>query len=143
MLIYVSDVGLDTQAFDPIIAENAWWARFCGLTPTISFMLRERRGPRFLTAGGDLTGVHFLRGQPRPRRGSYHIGGSGIFPDEALIRTLGESCERYAQLVAAVYLRDSIKMASYDELVAAERPSCHPTSWAYFGGATGSPGLPL
>jgi hypothetical protein len=70
----------------------------CGLDRRVGYVLRGRHGPRFLVAGGELTGVHVLLGEPEP--GSYHIGGTGVFPREALVRTLGETVERYAQFVA-------------------------------------------
>lgn len=70
-----------------------------GLDRLIGVIVRGRLEPRFMVAGGELTGVHLLAGQEQP--GSYHIGGTGIFAREALIRTLGESVERYAQMVSA------------------------------------------
>jgi len=69
-----------------------------------------------VTAGAEMTGVHVLRGQPRPKIGSYHIGGSGIFLEEALIRTLGETVERYSQMVSEVGLKDKIILAPFDDL---------------------------
>ena len=71
-----------------------------GLDARVGFVLRGRGEPRFAVAGGQLCGVHHLIGEPEP--GSYHIGGIGTSRDEALVRALGESVERYCQLVAAV-----------------------------------------
>ena len=72
----------------------------CGLDESVSFSLRGRHDPRFVVAGAQLTGVHRLLGLDQA--GSYHIGGTGTLRDEALIRTLGETVERYSQLVAPV-----------------------------------------
>jgi thiazole/oxazole-forming peptide maturase SagD family component len=94
----------------------------CGLVQGVSFMARHRGGPRLVVAGGDLTGVHVLRGHPEPKRGSYHIGGCGVVLDEALIRTLGESCERYAQVASATQLAAHIRTATHAELAAAGEP---------------------
>lgn len=77
-------------------------APLCGLMPQLGFLTRPRYAPRLMVSGGDLTGVHVLRDQPRPKLGSYHIGGYGIRPHESHIRTLGEVVERYAGYVAAV-----------------------------------------
>ncbi|MGH4031852.1 YcaO-like family protein [Actinomycetota bacterium Odt1-20B] len=77
-------------------------APLCGLMPQLGFLTRPRYAPRLMVSGGDLTGVHVLRDQPRPKLGSYHIGGYGVRPYESHIRTLGEVVERYAGYVAAV-----------------------------------------
>jgi thiazole/oxazole-forming peptide maturase SagD family component len=88
----------------------------CGLTTTMGFLLGPRRGPGFFCVGGDMTGVHVLQGQEPPRMGSYHIGGSGIRPYEALIRTLGETAERYSGYAAAVGGKFAVEWASQNEL---------------------------
>lgn len=89
----------------------------CGLDQAISFLLPSRHGPRFVIAGAELTGVHVLRGQPRPTGvAPYHIGGGGIVPDEALIRSLGESVERYSQFVSGVSRFRDIVIATYPEV---------------------------
>jgi ribosomal protein S12 methylthiotransferase accessory factor YcaO-like protein len=68
-----------------------------GLSQEIGFVMRSCSEPRVAVAGGEMTGVHVLRGTPPPKRGAYHIGGAGTSFDEAMIRTLGETVERYAQ----------------------------------------------
>lgn len=88
----------------------------CGLMPQVGYLSRPRYGPRIITAGGDLTGVHVLRDQPRPKLGSYHIGGYGVRPFEAQIRTLGEVVERYAGFVAAVSGAFPVRFATEAEL---------------------------
>lgn len=89
----------------------------CGLTQRISFMMRGSSDPHFAVAGGELTGVHLLRGQPKPGVNAYHIGGAGGFMDEPIIRTLGESIERYSQLVSEAKFRTQFKMCSYNEIL--------------------------
>jgi thiazole/oxazole-forming peptide maturase SagD family component len=70
----------------------------CGLDSRVGFVLRGRAEPRFAVAGGELSGVHRLLGKAEP--GAYHIGGVGLSRAEALIRALGESVERYCQLLS-------------------------------------------
>jgi ribosomal protein S12 methylthiotransferase accessory factor len=89
----------------------------CGFDQRISFMLRSRLEPSFFTVGAELAGVHVLREQPKPKAGAYHIGGSGVVLEEAVIRALGETVERYAQLVSEVGNRHTIIWASYDQIV--------------------------
>lgn len=89
----------------------------CGLSQAVGFATRGRGEPRFVVAGGELTGVHVLAGHPQPKAGFYHIGGGGIFVDEALIRTLGESLERYAQFVSMVSGQHPIQVETYQSLI--------------------------
>jgi thiazole/oxazole-forming peptide maturase SagD family component len=86
----------------------------CGLDRRIGFIMRGRHGPRFVVAGAELTGVHVLLGQPEP--GSYHIGGTGVFLREALVRSLGESVERYSQFVAPLTRHAHVRFATRGEL---------------------------
>jgi thiazole/oxazole-forming peptide maturase SagD family component len=88
----------------------------CGLMPQLGFLTRPRYAPRLLVSGGDLTGVHVLRDQTKPKLGSYHIGGYGIRPFESHIRTLGEVVERYAAYVAAVSGSFPVRYATEAEL---------------------------
>src|SRR5437762_1290541 len=94
----------------------------CGFDQHISFMMRNRCDPRFLTSGAELCGVHVLRNQRPPGIGAYHIGGSGIYLEEALIRTLAETVERYAQMVSEVSRCHPSVFATYDEMVARGEP---------------------
>ncbi len=86
----------------------------CGLDSRVGFLLRGRPEPRFAVAGGQLSGVHRLLGHERP--GSYHIGGVGLSRHEALVRTLGESAERYCQLVGVACGTVAVRVAAVDEL---------------------------
>jgi thiazole/oxazole-forming peptide maturase SagD family component len=76
-------------------------SQICGLQQQVSFPLHGRHKPRVIVCGVELTGVHVLQGRPKPPGVSpYHIGGSGFFSNEALIRAVGETVERYSQLIA-------------------------------------------
>lgn len=68
-----------------------------GLSRTLGFMMRGRDEPRIIVSGAQLTGVEHLLG--RKSGLTYHIGGCGIYTEEALIRSVGETLERYAQVV--------------------------------------------
>src|SRR5579871_2404261 len=72
----------------------------CGVVQEMGFIRRASRESRVIISGADLTGVHILLNQPHPGRGAYHIGGAGLHLNEAIIKTLAESLERYSQLVA-------------------------------------------
>lgn len=96
---------------------KAMLSPLCGLNPALGFMLRGRRDPRFFIAGAQLTGVHWITGQPPPPKpSSYHIGGAGVFPDEAIIRSLAETAERYSQLVAEISCHHTVLLTSHEEL---------------------------
>lgn len=88
----------------------------CGLDQLIGFMYRAADEPRFAVAGAELTGVHLLRNQPKPRPGFYHIGGTGVVLDEAWIRTLGETVERYTQVISEITLAKEIVFTTHAEL---------------------------
>lgn len=89
----------------------------CGLQQHASFLLRGRYNPRVAVCGVELTGVHVLQGRPKPPGVSpYHIGGAGITSHEALIRAIGETLERYSQLVFERSGRHEITFATYDEM---------------------------
>jgi thiazole/oxazole-forming peptide maturase SagD family component len=87
----------------------------CGIDQMVVTFLRGRYEPRFIVAAGQLSGVHVLLGQGHP--GSYHIGGYGITPHEALIRALAESVERYAQFIADATNRHERRFATYAEMI--------------------------
>lgn len=91
-----------------------------GLCQQIGFLMRSPLEARLAVAGGDMTGVHVLRGLGEPRSGSHHIGGCAPTYDEAIIKTLGETVERYAQQSVIVDGRVRIQRASYQQMVAAE-----------------------
>ena len=103
-----------------------------GINKSIGFMNRSRFEPRIMTAGGELTGVHFLRDRPDPGPGFYHIGGSGIFLNEPLIRCLGESLERYSQFISDVLGPYSVEVRSHDEMESMGRTIIHPNKLVFF-----------
>lgn len=108
------------------------YSPLCGLSTTIGFTLRSSGGPRLMTAGGEMTGVHVLNGTARPRRGYYHIGGSGVHLEEAVIRTLGETAERYSQFVSAHKFRDRLRWASWEELSATDEKVLSPEYYRFY-----------
>ncbi len=89
----------------------------CGLTTQVAYASKTSMDPALFTVGVSLTGVHLLLGRPDPGKGGYHIGGMGIYKDEALIKGLAESAERYSQLMADFLIRDRL-FCSYSELIA-------------------------
>lgn len=98
-----------------------------GLSQEIGFVMRSSLEPRLAVAGGEMTGVHVLRGASAPRRGAHHIGGTGTSYNEAMIRTLGETIERYAHFSRFGDGSIVIREASAAQLRAAGEPAvaCH------------------
>jgi thiazole/oxazole-forming peptide maturase SagD family component len=88
----------------------------CGLVQEIGFIKRNKFGARILTAGADITGVHTLLDREDPGRGAYHTGGAGIFLNEPIIKSLGETIERYSQLIAELTSKNEFVFASYSEM---------------------------
>jgi thiazole/oxazole-forming peptide maturase SagD family component len=88
----------------------------CGLDQRINISLVSEHAPRLVAIGAELCGINVLLGLPAPSVGSYHIGGVGLSLREALMRTLGETVERYAQLTADVFGLHSIAFSSYNNL---------------------------
>jgi len=72
----------------------------CGINQEIGYVSRTSFDMKLMVGSAALTGIHVLFNRPNPGRGAYHIGGTGIFPNESMIRILGESVERYAQLMS-------------------------------------------
>lgn len=92
--------------------------KLCGLSVDIGYVSPSSTDPRILTSGASLTGVHLLLDRPDPGRGGYHIGGIGVLPNEAMIKSLAESVERYCQLMAMYNLENSLpkKFCTYEQL---------------------------
>jgi len=88
----------------------------CGLTQEIGFIKRAKFGARVLTAGADITGVHNLLGHADPGRGAYHTGGAGIFLNEPIIKSLGETIERYSQLIAEFTDMHELIFSNYQDM---------------------------
>ncbi|MFC3909015.1 YcaO-like family protein [Legionella dresdenensis] len=89
----------------------------CGLVQEIGFIKRSKFGPRIMTAGADITGVHTLLNREDPGRGAYHTGGTGVYLNEPIIKSLGETIERYSQLVAELNIKNEQLFASYDHMI--------------------------
>lgn len=102
----------------------------CGLDSRVGFLLRGRPEPRFAIAGGQLSGVHRLLGQQEA--GSYHIGGVGLTRHEALVRTLGESAERYCQLVSVACGSVPVRVATVEQLGERGHQVIDPSSMGFF-----------
>ncbi len=66
----------------------------CGIAQRIGSITRERGDPCVHVVGVELCGVHHWAGQPSP--GSYHIGGMARGLEEAVMKALAETAERYA-----------------------------------------------
>lgn len=90
----------------------------CGMNQEVGYVSRTNGDMRLIVGSAALTGVHVLFNRPNPGRGAYHIGGTGILPNEAMIRILGETVERYAQLMSDFAFSSQIKHARYDEMLA-------------------------
>lgn len=92
-----------------------------GLAQQVGFVLPGPLDARLVVAGGEMTGVHVLRGTPAPRAGAYHIGGAGRSVTESVVKTLGETVERYAQMMSQVASRHELLTASAEDMRAAGR----------------------
>lgn len=90
---------------------------FCGLNQEIGYVSRTQGDMKLMVGSAALTGIHVLFNRPNPGRGAYHIGGTGILPNESMIRILGESVERYAQLVSDFTFASRLEFASHKNLV--------------------------
>src|SRR3990167_4599174 len=90
---------------------NSMLSPFCGMNQEIGFISRMNGDTKLLVGSTALTVIHILSNRLNPGRGAYHIGGTGFFPDEALIRILGETVERYAQLMSDLTFSHSLKHA--------------------------------
>lgn len=74
----------------------------CGMDHEIGFLLHSSRDANIVVTGAEMAGVHTLLNTPHPGRGAYHLGGCGAKVNEALIRTLGETVERYSQMTSEI-----------------------------------------
>lgn len=89
-----------------------------GLCQEIGYLKRSFTDSALIVIGGELTGVHHILGRPDPGKGGYHIGGVGYFHDEALIKTVAESLERYSQLFSECKIKNELprKFLSYYQM---------------------------
>lgn len=142
-LSYESRTGSDIR-YGTLRLLRRMLSPLCGLDKAIGYNIHSPGEPRFLMAGADLTGVHFLRNEASPRPGAYHIGGSGITQDEVLIRTLAETLERYAQVLAEVSRRFEIRFATYEAMTAAGEALLDPALLSFYSSTQrNQPGFPF
>lgn len=71
-----------------------------GLQKNLVVSLRDEVSPKVAVLTGQLTNVHRLLGMEKAL--SYHIGGYGTSVEEAMMRVLGETVERYAHMVHSI-----------------------------------------
>lgn len=95
---------------------NTMLSPLCGMNQEIGYISRTNGDMRLMVGSAALTGVHVLFNRPNPGRGAYHIGGTGILQNESMIRILGESVERNAQLMSDFSFSKKIKFARYKDL---------------------------
>jgi thiazole/oxazole-forming peptide maturase SagD family component len=96
---------------------NSMLSPFCGMNQEIGYVSRTSGDMRLMVGSAALTGIHVLFNRPNPGRGAYHIGGTGILPNESMIRILGESVERYAQLMSDFSFSSQLKYVRYADLL--------------------------
>src|SRR5688572_22772349 len=89
----------------------------CGIDQEIGFLLHSSQEAKVTVTGAELTGVHTLLNRENPGPGGYHLGGCGIFLNEAIIRTLGETVERYSQVISEVAGLTDSRFASYQQML--------------------------
>ena len=104
----------------------------CGINPKVIFISRGRESARILSAAANLTGVHLLNKSQEPKKGAYHIGANGIYVEEAMIRVLSESVERYSHMTIEVDGRHKMLFASYDDMLKRNDPILPTEKFNYF-----------
>lgn len=92
-----------------------------GLDKQLGFIHRSSRDPKIISLGAVLTGVHTLFGTPDPGPGAYHIGGSGLCVEEAMIKTLAESVERYSHFMVNYSDKFECVYKSYRDMKASDQ----------------------
>lgn len=85
-----------------------------GLQRTLAVPLRDDGYPRVVVVTGQLTSVHRLLGLDEPLQ--YHIGGYGLHVEEALMRVLGESVERYAHMICGTDRTRAVERGTLAEM---------------------------
>ena len=140
-------IGIPNLDSDPQVARllRRTLSPLCGLDQAITALLRVSFGPRFTICGAELTGAHVIAGQPAPQGvAPYHIGGTGYFLDEALIRSIGESVERYSQVVSERFMRESIRVLPFRDLASTGIRTLPESAFALFTAEQMSaPGFPF
>lgn len=86
----------------------------CGFDKNFAFALRDGLMPKLVVVIPQFAAVHRLLRLERPL--AYHIGGYGMFTEEALLRALGETLERYSHVLMPLYLKDQLEFTTYDSI---------------------------
>ena len=103
---------------------------FTGLDKTIGFSLHDRGSAGLFVSVAQLTAVHRLTGRSRPL--AYHLGGYGLRREEALIRALGETTERYSHMTCLLTRDRPLKFQSAKEMRAAGCEVMELGEWSFF-----------
>lgn len=101
--------------------ERGLLSPMCGLAKSVAFLLAGSDEPHAFSAGVDITGMHVLRGEPAPTENRYHVGGGGLTRDEALVKALAETVERYVQIVHPLTCGEDIVHARYRKVAESGR----------------------
>src|SRR5213079_2361790 len=91
--------GARARGLDPRVAAllDRMVSPLCGFDKSMAFSLRDGLMPRIEVVIPQFAALHRLLGLDRPL--SYHIGGYGLRAEEAMMRALGETLERYSHMV--------------------------------------------
>lgn len=89
----------------------------CGLDQTVGLCNRSAAEPRIFVLSAEMTGVHLLLDRPQPPLNAYHIGGAGVCLEEAMIKTLAETVERYCQMLAHASGQHLTRFRSYRSMI--------------------------
>ncbi len=84
------------------------------LKPTI-IPLFDDLLPNFHSIGTDLAGIHRVLGYDGDIQ--YHLGGYGMFYEEAFIKAMSEAMERYCLMMYPHFIEDEIVFTTYKDLV--------------------------
>ena len=101
-----------------------------GLDKTVGFSLHDRGSAGLYVSVAQLPAVHRLVELKKPL--SYHLGGYGLKPEEALIRVLGETTERYAHMVCLASGALPRRFATAEEMRAAGLEIMDFEGWNFF-----------
>lgn len=84
------------------------------LKPTI-IPLFDSLLPEFHSIGTDLAAIHRVLGYEGEMQ--YHLGGYGIFYEEALIKAMSEAMERYCLMMYPHFIKEEVVFTTYKDLV--------------------------
>ena len=118
--------GARARGLDPRVAAllDRMVSPLCGFDKSMAFSLRDGLMPRIEVVIPQFAALHRLLGLDRPL--SYHIGGYGLRAEEAMMRALGETLERYSHMVISGFREAQMPFVPWREIAA---------SGAFFGPA--------